>query len=106
MRISDGSSDVCSSDRLTEERFPGVELDDRWPDDAVAARFPGESTAVVTLSHDIKNDDPALVAALRAPTGYLAELGSRKSHAARRSAERRVGKECGGRCRSRWSPNH
>jgi xanthine dehydrogenase accessory factor len=68
---------------LTAERFPGVELDDRWPDDAIAAHFPGESTAVVTLSHDIKIDDPALAAALRAPTGYVAALGSRKSHAAR-----------------------
>ena len=68
---------------LTTERFPGVELDDRWPDEAVAARFPGESTAVVTLSHDMKIDDPALDAALRAPTGYVAALGSRRSHAAR-----------------------
>lgn len=68
---------------LTQERFPGVELDDRWPDEAVAARQPGEATAVVTLSHDIKIDDPALIAALRAPTGYVAALGSRKSHAAR-----------------------
>jgi len=68
---------------LTEERFPGVERDDRWPDEAVAARCCGESTAVVTLSHDIKIDDPALAAALRAPTGYVAALGSRKSHAAR-----------------------
>jgi len=68
---------------LTEERFPGVELDDRWPDDAIAARRPGEATAVVTLSHDVKIDDPALAAALRAPTGYVAALGSRKSHAAR-----------------------
>jgi xanthine dehydrogenase accessory factor len=68
---------------LTNERFPGVELDDRWPDEAIAARQPGEATAVVTLSHDIKIDDPALAAALRAPTGYVAALGSRKSHAAR-----------------------
>jgi xanthine dehydrogenase accessory factor len=68
---------------LTAERFPGVELDDRWPDDAIAARHPGESTAVVTLSHDIKIDDPALAAALRAPTGYVAALGSRRSHGAR-----------------------
>lgn len=68
---------------LTEERFPGIELDDRWPDEAIAARNPGEATAVVTLSHDIKIDDPALVAALRAPTGYIAALGSRRSHAAR-----------------------
>jgi len=68
---------------LTQERFPGVELDDRWSDEAVTARHPGESTAVVTLSHDIKIDDPALVAALRAQTGYIAALGSRRSHAAR-----------------------
>jgi xanthine dehydrogenase accessory factor len=69
---------------LTEERFPGVALDDRWPDEAVAAFNPGPSTAVVTLSHDIKIDDPALEAALAAPTGYVAALGSRRSHAARR----------------------
>lgn len=69
---------------LTEERFPGVALDDRWPDEAVAAFKPGPSTAVVTLSHDIKIDDPALEAALAAPTGYVAALGSRRSHAARR----------------------
>ncbi|MCP1468906.1 xanthine dehydrogenase accessory factor [Sphingobium sp. OAS761] len=69
---------------LTEERFPGVELDDRWPDEAIEARAPGEATAIVTLSHDIKIDDPALATALRAPTGYVAALGSRRSHAARR----------------------
>ncbi|OYW23484.1 MULTISPECIES: XdhC family protein [unclassified Sphingomonas] len=69
---------------LTEERFPGVTLDDRWPDEAVAAYAPGTSTAVVTLSHDTKIDDPALFAALAAPTGYVGALGSRRSHAARR----------------------
>ena len=69
---------------LTEERFPGVTLDDRWPDEAVAAWRPGPSTAVVTLSHDTKIDDPALLAALRADTAYVGALGSRKSHAARR----------------------
>ena len=69
---------------LTAERFPGVTLDDRWPDEAVAAYAPGSSTAVVTLSHDTKIDDPALVAALAAPTGYVGALGSRRSHAARR----------------------
>ena len=69
---------------LTEERFPGVTLDDRWPDEAVAAFQPDPATAVVTLSHDTKIDDPALAAALAAPTGYVAALGSRRSHAARR----------------------
>ena len=69
---------------LTEERFPGVKLDDNWPDEAIAAYAPGPSTAVVTLSHDTKIDDPALIAALAAPTASVGALGSRRSHAARR----------------------
>ena len=68
---------------LTEERFPGVALDDRWPDEAISAARPDPATAVVTLSHDPKIDDPALAAALRGSTGYIAALGSRRSHAAR-----------------------
>ncbi len=68
---------------LTGERFPGVALDDRWPDEAIAAHAPDPATGVVTLSHDPKIDDPALAAALAAPTGYVAALGSRRSHAAR-----------------------
>ncbi|MEH3045600.1 XdhC family protein [Sphingomonas adhaesiva] len=76
---------------LTEERFPGVTLDDRWPDEAVAAWTPGPSTAVVTLSHDTKIDDPALVAALAADTAYVGALGSRKSHAARRERLTQMG---------------
>ncbi|MBB5687284.1 XdhC family protein [Sphingobium boeckii] len=68
---------------LTEERFPGVTLDDRWPDDAITAFAPDAATAVITLSHDPKIDDPALIAALTAQTGYIAALGSRKSQAAR-----------------------
>ena len=68
---------------LTEERFPGVTLDDRWPDEAVAALAPGPASAVVTLSHDTKIDDPALIAALACPTAYVGALGSRRSHAAR-----------------------
>ena len=68
---------------LTQERFPGTELDDAWPDEAIARRKPDAATAVVTLSHDIKIDDPALIAALAAPAGYVAALGSRRSHAAR-----------------------
>ncbi|OWK28372.1 putative xanthine dehydrogenase subunit A [Sphingomonas dokdonensis] len=68
---------------LTEERFPDTTLDDRWPDEAVATYKPGPATAVVTLSHDTKIDDPALIAALAANTAYVGALGSRKSHAAR-----------------------
>jgi xanthine dehydrogenase accessory factor len=67
----------------TPERFPGVTLDGRWPDEAIAALAPNSSTAVVTLSHDPKIDDPGLIAALNSPAGYIAALGSRRSHAKR-----------------------
>jgi xanthine dehydrogenase accessory factor len=68
---------------LTAERFPGVRLDDRWPDDAVKAFAPDSRSAIVTLSHDPKIDDPALAAALASPAAYVAALGSVRSHQAR-----------------------
>lgn len=68
---------------LTRDRFPGLTLDDRWPDEAVAALKPDCRTAIVTLSHDLKIDDPALMAAIGSPAAYIGALGSRASHAAR-----------------------
>jgi xanthine dehydrogenase accessory factor len=68
---------------LTAERFPAVKLDDRWPDEAIAALSPDKRTAIVTLSHDPKIDDPALQAALASPAAYVAALGSKASQAKR-----------------------
>lgn len=65
-------------------RFAGVEVDSRWPDEAMAEWKPDSASAVVTLTHDPKLDDPALEAALRSDAFYIAALGSRKTHAARR----------------------
>lgn len=70
---------------LTQERFPGVALDDQWPDEAVNAFAPDSRSAIVTLSHDPKIDDSALIAALASPAAYIASLGSKASHAARLS---------------------
>lgn len=67
----------------TAERFPGVALDNRWPDEALAALKPDARTAVVTLTHDPKLDDPALIAALRSPAFYVGALGSKRTHAQR-----------------------
>ena len=67
----------------TSERFPGVRLDTAWPDEVLAARPPDARTAVVTLTHDPKLDDPALAAALRSEAFYIGALGSRRTHAAR-----------------------
>jgi xanthine dehydrogenase accessory factor len=63
------------------ERFEGIEVDPRWPDEALTALTP--ASAVVTLTHDPKLDDPALVAALGSEAFYIGALGSRKTHAAR-----------------------
>ena len=67
----------------TEERFPGIALLSDWPDDALAELAPDGRTAVVTLTHDPKIDDPALHMALRSPAFYIGSLGSKKTHAAR-----------------------
>lgn len=67
----------------TPERFPGVDLVHTWPREAIPALSPDHRTALVTLTHDPKLDDPALEAALASDVFYIGALGSRKTHAAR-----------------------
>ena len=67
----------------TDERFPGVTLIDEWPDEALPRLDADRRTAVVTLTHDPKIDDPALAAVLRSDAFYIGALGSRRTHAAR-----------------------
>ena len=67
----------------TEARFPNVALMDDWPDDAMEAFAPDRRSAVVTLTHDPKLDDPALDVALKSEAFYIAALGSRRTHAGR-----------------------
>jgi xanthine dehydrogenase accessory factor len=64
-------------------RFPGERILDDWPDAAMAALAPDARTAVVTLTHDPKLDDPALRAALASPAFYIGCLGSTRTHARR-----------------------
>ncbi len=75
----------------TPERFPGIALSNDWPDEAMAALGPDGRTAVVTLTHDPKLDDPALDRALRSEAFYVGALGSRKTHAARLDRLRALG---------------
>jgi len=67
----------------SDERFPDVTLSTEWPDDALVALKLNRRTAVITLTHDPKLDDPALAAALRSEAFYIGALGSKKTHAAR-----------------------
>lgn len=67
----------------SDERFPDVQLSTDWPDEALDKLMPNRRTAVVTLTHDPKLDDPALASALRSDAFYIGALGSKKTHAAR-----------------------
>ncbi len=68
----------------SEDRFPGLALGHDWPDEAMEALAPDGRTAVVTLTHDPKLDDPALAVALRSPAFYVGCLGSSRTHAKRK----------------------
>src|SRR3546814_7771158 len=81
MRISDCSSDVCSSD-LT----------------SAATRARVMSSMIMKIS--VRADTTAIMRPYLAPSAMSAKV------AAVRSEERRVGKECVSTCRSRWSPDH
>ena len=67
----------------SEARFPGRRLAHDWPDKALAEHGLDTRTAVVTLTHDPKIDDPALLAAIRSPVFYVGALGSTRTHARR-----------------------
>jgi xanthine dehydrogenase accessory factor len=54
------------------------------PDDVVIEMNPDGHTAVVTLTHDPKLDDMALLEALKSPAFYVGAIGSRKNNDARR----------------------
>src|SRR3546814_15325127 len=94
MRISDWSSDVCSSDL-----FVAVGGDLVF-DAIVEARPPGEGIGGSQI--EIVVDRPGIAAIC----DHRAEPGAVEAEAMERSEERRVGQECVSTCRSRWSPYH
>ena len=67
----------------SEARFAGEVISHDWPDEAMAAIGIDARTAVVTLTHDPKLDDPAIQTALRSDCFYLGCLGSTRTHAKR-----------------------
>lgn len=73
------------------ERFPGERIVEDWPDEAMAALDPDARSAVVTLTHDPKLDDPAILAALASPAFYIGCLGSPRTHAKRLERLRTAG---------------
>src|SRR3546814_16118025 len=103
MRISDWSSDVCSSDLPdVEPRPPEIEAGAVLePQRFDVARLIARGAARIGLTRRGQR----LVIGQR--TGkLLIDIIVARIEARRRSEERRVGKECVSTCRSRWSPYH
>ena len=67
----------------TEQRFPGMEILNKWPDEAFKDIETNSNTALIALTHDPKIDDPALQHALKKKFYYIGALGSKKTHANR-----------------------
>ena len=76
--------DICLIDPRTAfanaERFPGIDVDNRWPHEVMDDLQLDVRTAVVTLSHDPKIDEPALCAAMESDAFYIGALGSKDNH--------------------------
>src|SRR3546814_15549665 len=100
MRISDWSSDVCSSDLVTyvtrEEAL-----------DAFKERHAGDQSILTALDELGENPLGAVLnIKARDPSQYASVAEFLASDNALRSEERRVGIECVSTCRSRWSLYH
>jgi xanthine dehydrogenase accessory factor len=68
----------------SSDRFPDVVIEsEAWPDEALSNWGVDRRCAVVTLSHDPKIDDPALICALKSDAFYIGSLGSTRTHAKR-----------------------
>ena len=67
----------------SEARFENQRIVEDWPDEALDAIGLDTRTAVVTLTHDPKLDDPAITRALGSNVFYLGCLGSKRTHAKR-----------------------
>ncbi len=76
----------------TPERFPDVDrLLVGWPDEVADEIGLGPDDAVAVLTHDVKFDEPAIVAALHRGCRYVGAVGSRKTQADRRERLRAAG---------------
>ena len=67
----------------SEQRFPGIKIVNKWPEEAFKEIKTDHNTALIALTHDPKIDDPALQYALKNNFFYIGALGSNKTHANR-----------------------
>src|SRR3546814_15067345 len=103
MRISDWSSDVCSSDLVDVRAARVAPVANPAAHAALAGIIAGQRQDIVVVpvlqqAGQIEGAEPDIVAGIiRQLPGLVTKL---------RSEESRVGKECVSTCRSRWSPSN
>ena len=64
----------------TKDRFPNCKIINEWPDEALSKFHLDKSSHLVTLTHDPKIDDLALIYCMKKNFGYIGSLGSKKTH--------------------------
>src|SRR3546814_19469875 len=99
MRISDWSSDVCSSDLISEAIGDGIKTS--VGRQAVGSRTDAETGVCISRVPGNRLELSTAGASVQDKGG---NIPGANHHV--RSEERRVGKECVSTCRSRWSPYH
>ncbi len=67
----------------TEERFPKIKVVNKWPEEAFKEIKTDSNTALISLTHNPKIDDPALIHALKKNFYYIGALGSQNTHSDR-----------------------
>src|SRR3546814_12568026 len=104
MRISDWSSDVCSSDLAAPSASDGTNIIAYTSDFPVISTPSGQKiSGRLRAAHPIGRHCPPGYGPRDA---YSLKSPGEQPSALRRSEERRVGKECVSTCRSWWSPYH
>ena len=68
---------------FNEKKFNNIKIFKEWPDEALKKITIDQNTAIVTLTHDPKLDDPALEFSLKTNAFYIGCLGSKKTHDSR-----------------------
>ena len=76
---------------VSNQRFPDVNIINKWPEEAFKEIETNENTALIALTHDPKIDDPALQHALKKKFYYIGALGSKKTHENRCQRLKEVG---------------
>src|SRR3546814_12191278 len=98
MRISDWSSDVCSSDLFGDVAFAARHEFRLDLGHQIVSHVIGKAGQVAAIPDSLDLDELGLGIGQK---GRGIEIAGNE-----RSEERRVGKECVSTCRSRWSPYH